>query len=131
MEPEINAAFDAATDPVTRRFLPGNNANPAGRASTKIRIRAEAERLVHEFAALYGRVPNHAESVQIGTCAMLIIKMATGRSRRGVAVTAEDAVKLSNSLARALRRVGLGSMPTRTIAPRPSALAVLNGGGSK
>src|SRR5258708_29257122 len=120
---------DSSTDPQRirgRPFPAGNNASPHGRAAPKVKIRAEAERLIHDFVTAYGRPPTHAEAVQIGTCAMLIVKIASGRSRRGVATTAEDTVKLSNSLARNLRRVGLGEAPTRApAAPRPSALEVL------
>src|SRR5258708_12677167 len=79
MEPESNSAFDAATDPVTRRFLPGNNANPLGQASRKLKIRAEYERLTVEFCNRYGRVPDAFEIGIIGNAALLHVRLTKCR----------------------------------------------------
>src|SRR5258708_12798732 len=79
MEPESNSAFDAATDPVTRRFLPGNNANPLGQASRKLKIRAEYERLTVEFCNRYGRVPDAFEIGIIGNAALLHVRLSKCR----------------------------------------------------
>src|SRR5258708_35967413 len=116
MEPESNSAFDAATDPVTRRFLPGNNANPLGQASRKLKIRAEYERLTVEFCNRYGRVPDAFEIGIIGNAALLHVRLS--KCRMG---DHESAAKLANAYDRCLRRLGMNSAPTRAPAatPRP------------
>jgi hypothetical protein len=115
---------------IPHRFAPGNT---LAKRTLKVRVKAEAERLIADFVAAYGRAPNHAEAAQIGNCALLIAKLA-GRGPRGKALTPEDISRMSSVLLRTLRRVGLSSAPTRANAAAPrrrGALEVANRGEAK
>jgi hypothetical protein len=109
---------------IGRPFQPGRSGNPRGRASVKDRIRAEAERLTHEFARKFGRAPDAFEADTIGNAALL-------RERLNKCSLADDEslVRLSNAHGRCMQRLGMGRAPVRESAsPRPSALEMLGGG---
>jgi hypothetical protein len=90
-------------------FLPGCSANPRGRAVRKDRIKAEAERLASEFSRLHGRSPTAFEAAAIGGAAMLCERLGNNPP-----LDVEGVVKLQNSLSRALRRLGMGDIVSRT-----------------
>src|SRR5258706_1917239 len=115
IEPSTNLSQDLTREPYWWRFKANNVANPHGRSAPKVRINAEAERLIHEFVSIYGRPPSHSESVTISNAALLICKLAA-RGRGGKAQTPEDIAKLSNSVTRCLRLVGLARAPSRVAA---------------
>ncbi len=108
-------------------FQPGNRANPFGQSARKVRaaqeaaelaerVKAEARALMSDFSAQHGRAPTASEVARIGAAALLAVKL-----REPALLNAEDIVRLSNSLERALRCAGLavGAPP----APAPVDLS--------
>jgi hypothetical protein len=111
---------------VGKNFQPGVSGNPAGRVNPRVKM--EIDRLIADFVAAFARAPNAAESATIGNAGLLLAKLA-GRGPRGKALTPEEVAKLSNSVTRCLRLVGLARAPTRVAAAAPrrrTALEILN-----
>ena len=82
-------------------FPKGVSGNPRGHGLRKDRIVAETEALVHDFVAAHGRAPRHSETADIANLARLQVRL------RARSLSAEDMVKLNNSLDRKKRRLGL------------------------
>jgi hypothetical protein len=98
-----------STDQFPWRFKPGQSGNPLGRsASTKAKLDAKME----ELAAEYGGVAALSvyERTIIEQCAKLVLRHTT---------TAEDAVRVANTVARLLRTVQRGRA-LQPAAPAPS-----------
>ncbi len=98
-----------------RPFRPGQSGNPSGQTRTQLRT---AE-LTEQFRQVRRQEPSAADLVVIRSAAVLAARLE-GRRR----LSAEDAARCSNSLARLLKRLGIDVPPP----PKPFDLdEVLSG----
>lgn len=98
----------SAQDPVTGRFRPGNNANPAGRmtkAERQARIQATARRLAREFGGLSKL--SAIDRVRIEQVAVLLERKPRSHEDRTRAVNA-----INRLLASVERRAGRREAPS-------------------
>ena len=118
------SAQQSAQDPVSGKFRPRNNANPAGRPSRAARM-AQRDRLVEEWAADFGGV-TALRKVEVDLLREAAELMVGPKPR-----TAEDRVRRVNAISKILAQVGLcdrrGKPRSQPAQPNAFAGLVLSG----
>jgi len=103
----------------TTKFIKGRSGNPTGETA---RQRHAAE-LTAQFLHVHNRTPTVVEKATIVNVAAM---MSKSRARHGV--SAEDLVRLSNSIDRLVARLGLApKLPEKPKAPGGGLGAILRG----
>jgi hypothetical protein len=112
---------DQATKQKPKReynFKPGKSGNVSGQTARQRHAAALTEKFLHT----HGRVPDVVEVATIKNVAAMMAKSCAASG-----VSAEDLVRLSNSIDRLVARLGLAPKPEKPKAPGGGLGAILRG----